>query len=80
MWFFVYISVCMYVCMYIYIYIYLYIYLRVSQTLVGLIPAPHACTHRDARRLVDARASGVETQCPNRANTRLGILMYFNLS
>ena len=75
---------CMYVCMYVYIYIYLYIYLRVSQTLVGLIAAPHACTHRDGRRLtpggVDARASGVETQCPNRANTRLGILMYFNLS
>ena len=74
----------MYIYTYIYLSIYLSIYLGVSQPLVGLIPAPHARTHTDGGRLtpggIDTWTSRVKTQCPNRANARLGILICFNLS
>ena len=78
MWFFVWIYI------YIYIYLCVCVYLRVSPPLAGLIPAPHARTHTDGGQLtpvgIDGGTSGVKTHCPNRANTGLAILLYFNLS
>lgn len=51
--------------------------LRVSPTLAGLIPEPHARTHTDrgwlTAREIDAMTSRKQAQCPNHpANTQLG--------